>query len=54
MNKNCKVKSEFVAVRDNEQLESIKAAYLKHCFKTAKEDLAQGKVVEGATFLSAL
>ncbi|WP_141397749.1 prevent-host-death protein [Arsukibacterium tuosuense] len=42
------------AKKDCEKLEAIKAEYLKHCFKVAKADLAQGKVVDGETFLKAL
>ena len=36
------------------QPEAFKTAYLKHCFNAAKDDLAQGKVVDGESFLSAL
>ncbi|EIQ7476643.1 prevent-host-death protein, partial [Vibrio parahaemolyticus] len=37
-----------------EELEAMKADYLKHCFESAKKDLAQGNVVDGEDFLSAL
>ena len=39
---------------DDQAPEVIKADYLKHCFNSAKEDLAQGNVVDGEEFLSAL
>jgi len=42
------------ATKDFEQLEAMKAEYIKHCFKAAKADLAQGNVVDGETFISAL
>lgn len=42
------------AIMDCEQLEAMKAKYLKHCFKAAKADLAQGNVVDGETFISML
>lgn len=44
----------FDELPQNPQLEAFKTAYLKHCFNTAKDDLAQGKVVDGETFLNAL
>jgi prevent-host-death family protein len=43
-----------MSIHDYEALEMMKAEYLKHCFKTAKADLAQGKVVDGETFISTL
>ena len=40
---------------DGDQVpEVIKADYLKHCFKSAKEDLAKGNVVDGEYFLNDL
>lgn len=44
----------FNELSQDAQPEAVKTAYLKHCFNTAKEDLAQGKVVDGENFLSAL
>lgn len=39
---------------DDQAPEVIKADYLKHCFKAAKEDLVKGHVVDGEDFLNAL
>jgi prevent-host-death family protein len=54
ISKNSKDAVVVMSIHDYEALEVMKAEYLKHCFKTAKEDLAQGNVVDGETFLSAL
>lgn len=43
-----------MSVRDYEELEAMKADYIKHCFESAKVDLAQGNVVDGENFLSTL
>ncbi|MGR6839738.1 type II toxin-antitoxin system Phd/YefM family antitoxin [Aliivibrio wodanis] len=43
-----------MSVRDYEELEAMKADYIKHCFESAKVDLAQGNVVDGEKFLSTL
>jgi len=43
-----------MSVRDYEELEAMKAYYIKHCFESAKVDLAQGNVVDGENFLSTL
>jgi hypothetical protein len=32
----------------------MKAEYLKHCFESAKQDLATGNVLDGQSFLNAL
>lgn len=50
-NKNAVV---VMSMRDYEELEAMKVEYLKHCFVSAQQDIAEGKVVDGATFLSAL
>ncbi len=39
---------------DDQALEVVKDNYLKHCFNSAKQDLAQGNVVDGEDFLSDL
>lgn len=39
---------------DDQTLEVIKADYLKHCFNSAKEDLAKGNVVDGEDYLNDL
>ncbi|MBY0419323.1 MAG: hypothetical protein K2W88_14835 [Pararheinheimera sp.] len=41
-------------VDDDQAPEVIKADYLKHCFNSAKEDLAKGNVVDGEEFLNDL
>lgn len=54
ISKNSKDAVVVMSIHDYEQLEAMKADYLKHCFNTAKEDLAQGNVVDGEDFLNAL
>ena len=39
---------------DDQAPEVIKADYLKHCFNSAKEDLAKDNIVDGEKFLNAL
>lgn len=43
-----------MSIRDYEELEAMKSDYLKHCFESAKQDLAHGDAVDGENFLSAL
>ena len=43
-----------MSIRDYEELEAMKADYLKHCFESAKEDLAKGEAVDGENFLNSL
>ncbi|WP_440201515.1 type II toxin-antitoxin system prevent-host-death family antitoxin [Alkalimarinus coralli] len=43
-----------MSIKDYEELEAMKADYIKHCFESAKEDLAEGSVVDGETFLKRL
>ena len=43
-----------MSIKDYEELEAMKTDYLKYCFKSAKEDLAQGNVVDGESFLNTL
>ena len=54
ISKNSKDAVVVMSVKDYEALEAMKADYLKHCFESAKEDLAQGNVVDGEHFLNAL
>ncbi len=54
ISKNSKDTVVVMSIRDYEELEAMKAEYIKHCFESAKEDLAQGNVVDGETFLSDL
>ena len=51
ISKNSKDTVVVMSIRDFEALERMKADYLKHCFKAAQDDLAQGKAVDGETFL---
>lgn len=52
--KNNKDAVVVMSIRDYEELEAMKADYIKHCFEAAKADLAKGNVVDGETFLSTL
>ena len=54
ISKNSKDAVVVMSVKDYEELEAMKADYLAHCFESAKEDLAQGNVVDGENFLNAL
>ncbi|GHB68389.1 antitoxin [Psychrosphaera saromensis] len=54
ISKNSKDAVVVMSIKDYEELETMKAEYVKHCFESAKEDLAQGNVVDGETFLNAL
>lgn len=54
ISKNSKDAVVVMSIHDYEALEVMKAEYLKHCFKTAQEDLTQGKIVDGEAFLRAL
>lgn len=44
----------FDDLPQNAQPETVKTAYLKHCFNAAKDDLTHGNIVDGEAFLSAL
>ncbi len=54
ISKNSKDAAVVMSIQDYEELETMKADYIKHCFEAAKEDLAQGNVVDGETFLKNL
>jgi len=54
ISKNSKDAVVVMSIKDYEEFETMKAEYIKHCFESAKEDLAQGNVVDGETFLNAL
>ena len=54
ISKNIKDAVVVMSIHDYEELEVMKAEYLKYCINSAKEDLAQGKVVDGENFLNAL
>jgi antitoxin Phd len=54
ISKNSKDAVVVMSIKDYEELEAMKAEHLKYCFESAKQDLSQGKVVDGEDFLSAL
>lgn len=54
ISKNSKDAVVVMSVKDFEELEAMKADYLKHCFESAKEDLNKGNLVDGDSFLNSL
>lgn len=54
ISKNSKDAVVVMSIQDYNELEAMKADYLKHCFASAKQDLAQGNVIDGETFLNSL
>lgn len=54
ISKNGKDAVVVMSIKDYEEFEAMKADYIKHCFDAAQEDLAQGNVVDGETFLKSL
>lgn len=54
ISKNSKDAVVVMSIKDYEELEAMKVDYIKHCFESAKEDLAQGNAVDGETFLKSL
>ncbi|MGY3571617.1 type II toxin-antitoxin system Phd/YefM family antitoxin [Vibrio paucivorans] len=54
ISKNNKDAVVVMSIQDYEELEAMKADYIKHCFEVANEDLAQGNAVDGDTFLKSL
>ena len=54
ISKNSKDAVVVMSIKDYEELEVMKAEYLKHCFESAKHDLANGHAVDGQNFLNAL
>lgn len=54
ISKNSKDAVVVMSIKDFEDLEAMKADYIKHCFESAKKDLAQGNMVDGESFLNAL
>ncbi|MEZ8991482.1 type II toxin-antitoxin system Phd/YefM family antitoxin [Vibrio breoganii] len=54
ISKNSKDAVVVMPIKDYEELETMKAEYLKHCFESAEQDLAQGNVIDGDDFLSEL
>ncbi|MGE4260642.1 type II toxin-antitoxin system Phd/YefM family antitoxin [Shewanella sp.] len=54
ISKNSKDAVVVMSIRDFEELEAMKAEYLKHCFTSAKEELNNGNAVDGENFLNSL
>lgn len=54
ISKNNKDAVVVMSIKDFEELEAMKADYIKYCFESAKEDLAQGHAIDGETFLKTL
>jgi antitoxin Phd len=54
ISKNSKDAVVVMSIRDYEEIEAMKAEYLKHCFESAKQDLAKGNILDGQSFLNAL
>lgn len=54
ISKNSKDAVVVISIQDFEELEAMKADYLKHCFESAKKDLANGNVIDGENFLNSL
>ena len=54
VSKNSKDAVVVMSIKDYEELEAMKADYLRQCFESAKQDLAHGNVVDGEDFLNAL
>ena len=54
ISKNSKDAVVVMSIKDYEELETMKADYLKHCFESAQEDLAEGNIIDGENFLREL
>ncbi|WP_063651015.1 type II toxin-antitoxin system Phd/YefM family antitoxin [Aliivibrio fischeri] len=54
ISKNSKDAVVVMSIKDYEELESMKADYIKHCFESAKKDLTQNNVIDGEHFLKTL
>ncbi len=54
ISKNSKDAVVVMSIRDFEELEAMKAEYLKHCFTSAQQDLKNGTTVDGESFLNSL
>ena len=54
ISKNSKDAVVVMSVKDFEELEAMKADYLKHCFESAKADRSKGNLVDGDSFLNSL
>ena len=54
ISKNNKDTVVVMSMKDFEELEAMKLDYLKHCFESAKKDLANDDLVDGEAFLKSL
>lgn len=54
ISKNSKDAVVVISIKDFEELELMKADYLKYCFDSAKKDLDRGVAVDGKDFLNSL
>ena len=54
ISKNSKDADVVMSIRDFEELEAMKVEYLKHSFQSAKEELNNGKTVDGESFINSL
>jgi len=54
ISKNSKDAVVVMSIRDFEELEAMKAEYLKYCFAAAQKDLMNGQAVDGKSFLESL
>ena len=54
ISKNSKDAVVVMSIKDFEELEGMKADYLKYCFESAKSDLENGQAVDGESFLTSL
>ncbi len=54
ISKNSKDAVVVMSIRDFEELEAMKTEYLKHCFKSAQQEVNTGTAVDGESFLNSL
>ena len=54
ISKNNKDAVVVMSIKDYEELEAMKADYIRHCFESAKEDFKKGNVIDGKNFLNTL
>ena len=54
ISKNSKDTVVVMSIKDFEELEAMKAEYLKHCFESAKNDLVKSSAIDGENFLKSL
>ena len=54
ISKNNKDAVVVMSIKDYEELEAMKADYIKYCFASAQKDLEEDNLVDGKTFLNSL